>query len=354
MVNSMVRKELKVPANIKNKIWGSIAGLAVGDALGMPVHELTPAEIKHRNGGLVTTFLPIWDDEFIHLDYKCGQVTDDTTLSMVTAKAIIKYKGKPTSEQFCKEMTEWVKQNTAIWQHGRVYGPSTRYAFENLMKGNLEFYKDRTRTWCSSATSNGAVMRIAPAGWPFPGNVEKTVELACNLILPTHPTEIALSAGSGQAAAVSEALTPNATVDSILDAMIQGLKLGEEIGKRTARVIEQRNPLRNLEIALELAHKAKDAFEAADSVRRVIGSHLHASETIATVAAIFYASKGNTEEAILAAINNGGDSDTNGSIVGALTGALNGIDSVRKEWVKTVEDVNGLKLEEIAGQMAQL
>lgn len=343
-----------MPENLKNKIWGSAAGLAVGDALGMPVHEFTPTEIRQRTGGLVETFLPIWDDEFIHLDYKAGQVTDDTTLSLVTLKAILKYKGKITADQFGEELADWVRNNKAIWQHGRVYGPSTRAAFENLTNGNFEYFKKFKRNWCSAATSNGAIMRIAPAGWVFPGDVEKTVELACNLILPTHPTEIALSAGSGQAAAVSEALTADATVDSIIDAMIKGLKLGEEIGRKKARVIEQRNPLRNLEIGLELAQKAKDAFEAADAVRCVIGSHLHASESIATVAAIFYAAKGNTEESILAAVNLGGDSDTNASIIGALTGALNGIDSVRKEWIETVEKVNDLNLEEIANQMVQL
>ncbi len=338
----------------KKKIWGSFAGLAVGDALGMPLHELTPNEIQQRVGGKVTTFLPIWDDEFIHLDYVQGQVTDDTTLAIVTAKSIIKYQGKTTTDQFVEELAAWVKNNTKIWKHGRVYGPSTCKAFENLMEGKFDYYKDRQRAWCATGTSNGSVMRISPAGWPFPGDVKKTVELACRLILPTHPTEIALSAGSGQAAAVSEALTENATVDSVIDAMIAGVKLGEEIGKKSARVIEQRNPLKNLEIALELAQKASDAFEAADLVRRVIGSHLHASETLGTVAAVFYAAKGNTEEAILAAINNGGDTDTNGSIVGALTGALNGIESVKAEWLDTVEEVNKLGLEALATEMAEL
>jgi ADP-ribosylglycohydrolase len=343
-----------VPEYLKNKIWGSIAGLAVGDALGMPVHELTPTEIKKRNGGLVKTFLPIWDDEFIHDDYKAGQVTDDTTLSLVTARAIITFTGKITSEQFSEELAEWAKNNKVIWQHGRVYGPSTRNAFEQMMNGRSDYYKNFKRTWCSDGTSNGSIMRIAPAGWVFPGNIEKTVELACNLILPTHPSDIALSAGSGQAAAVSEALTPDATVDSIIEAMLKGLKLGEEIGRQKARIVEQRNPLRNVEIALDLAKHSKDAFEAADQVRRLIGSHLHASETISTVAAIFYASKGNTEESILAAVNNGEDSDTIASIVGALTGAFNGIGSVRQEWVKKVEAVNGLNLEEIADQIVQL
>jgi ADP-ribosylglycohydrolase len=343
-----------MPNSLKEKIWGSFAGLAVGDAMGMPLHELTPGEIQKRNGGRVNTFLPIWDDEFIHLDYLPGQVTDDTTLSIITAKTIIKYKGNPTTDQFVKELGEWVKNNTKIWQHGLVYGPSTRVAFFKMIDGVMDYYKENERGWCYTGTSNGSVMRIAPAGWPFPGDVRKSVELACKMILPTHPTEIALSAGSAQAAAVSEALKENATVDSVLDAMLEGAKLGEEIGLKIARVVEQRNPYQNLEIALELAAKASDAFEAANNVRRLIGSHLHATEAISTAAAIFYASKGNTEEAILAGCNNGTDPDTIASISGALTGALNGIDSVPAEWVKTVATVNNLEFEDLASQMAEI
>ena len=339
---------------LKNKIWGSLAGLAVGDAMGMPFHELTPDEIKRRCGGIATTFHPIFEDEFIHLDYKAGQVTDDTTLSIVTAKAISKYQGKITIDQFVQELADWVRNNQSIWQHGNVYGPSTKGAFNNLLNNKFDFYLDRTRTWCTSGTSNGAVMRVSPAGWANPGNIEKSVELACTVILPTHPTDIALSAASGQAAAVAAALTENATVNSIIEAMLKGVKLGEEIGKKTARIIDQRYPLPCLEVALELAEKAKDPFEAGDLIRRFLGSHLHASEALATAAGIFYAAKGDPESSIIAAINNGGDTDTIGSIAGALVGALHGIESIPNTWVSTVEEVNKLHFETLAAEMSSL
>ena len=60
---------------ILDGIWGSFAGLAIGDALGMPFHELTPDEIRVRCNGLATDFYKIFEDEFIHLDYQAGQVT---------------------------------------------------------------------------------------------------------------------------------------------------------------------------------------------------------------------------------------------------------------------------------------
>jgi ADP-ribosylglycohydrolase len=340
--------------SLENKIRGSFACVAIGDALGMPLHELNEDEIRERCGGLATTFYPIWKDEFIHLNFKCGQVTDDTILTIVTAEIILKNHGRLSVDQFIKELADWVEINESTWRHGNVFGPTTTAMFKKFMNHEYEGYLDRNRTWMTSGTSNGCIMRIAPAGWAHPGNIEEAVALACNITLPTHPTDVALSAASGQAAAIAEALTPSATVSSVVDAMIKGAKSGESIGKKSARIISQRYPVPCLELALELAEKAKDPFEAGRLIRRVIGSHLHASEALATAIGIFYAANGDTKNSILAAVNNGGDTDTIASVTGAIVGALNGIKSVPQEWVETVEKVNNIDFKSIASRMVAL
>jgi ADP-ribosylglycohydrolase len=72
------------------------------------------------------------------------------------------------------------------------------------------------------------------------------------------------------------------------------------------------------------------------------------AETLATAMGIFYAAKGDLQSSIIAAVNNGGDTDTIASIVGALAGALNGIQAVPKEWANTVEAFNQLDFEQMA------
>ena len=47
------------------KIYGSLAGVAIGDALGFPVHDLSKEEIKKRYGGLVDRMMPAFADDFI-------------------------------------------------------------------------------------------------------------------------------------------------------------------------------------------------------------------------------------------------------------------------------------------------
>lgn len=339
---------------LRDKIWGSFAGLAIGDAMGMPFHELTPDEISSRCGGLAKGFYGLFHDEFIHLGYQAGQVTDDTTLTIVTARAILKYKGEISSEQFVSELSEWVKNNQATWQHGNVYGPSTKAAFNHYLNGKFDTHLDHKRSWISSGTSNGAIMRVSPAGWATPGRIQAAIEMACNVTFPTHPTDVALSAAAGMAAAVSQALTSSATVSSVIDATLEGVILGEKLGKKLARQTAQRYPLPNLELALNLAEKARDPVEASALIRKTIGSHFHVSETLATVMGIFYAAKGDFKTGVIAAINNGGDSDTIASIYGALAGALNGIQVIPKDWITTVEEVNHLNCESIAEEFTRL
>ena len=176
---------------LKEKIWGSYAGIAIGDAMGMPFHELTPEEIQDRAGGLVDTFFGIFSDEFIHIGYSAGQVTDDTTLTKVTADAILKYEGLISSDQFVKELSQWVIENQDFWQHGNVFGPTTKTTFYNYLVGKYDSFRESKRSWVYSGTSNGAIMRVSPSGWANPGNWQSAVELACQVVLPTHATDVA-------------------------------------------------------------------------------------------------------------------------------------------------------------------
>jgi len=339
---------------LKEKIWGSYAGIAIGDAMGMPFHELTPEEIQDRAGGLADKFFGVFPDEFIHIGYSAGQVTDDTTLTKVTAEAILKYKGAITSDQFVKELSQWVIKNQDIWQQGNVYGPTTKTTFNNYLAGKYDSFQELKRSWVYYGTSNGAIMRVSPSGWANPGNWKAAVELACQVVLPTHATDVALSAASGQAAAISESLSKQATFRSMIDCALEGVKAGEELGKKLARVTGQRYPYPNLEIALELAEKAKDPIEAGHLIRKSIGSHFHVSETLATSFGIFYAAEGDFESGVIAAVNNGGDTDTIASIVGALSGALFGISAIPENWLNKIEAVNHLNCEMMADAFCKM
>lgn len=59
------------------------------------------------------------------------------------------------------------------------------------------------------------------------------------------------------------------------------------------------------------------------------------------------------EDAILLAANIGGDSDSVGSIAGAILGAMYPM-TVNHDWYRVVEEVNGHNLAAIAHELGQL
>jgi ADP-ribosylglycohydrolase len=72
-----------------------------------------------------------------------------------------------------------------------------------------------------------------------------------------------------------------------------------------------------------------------------------APEAVGLAFGIIAATDGEFENAVLAGVNIGRDSDTIAAIVGAILGSLHGIDAIRPDWVQRVNIVNGTCIKEI-------
>ena len=260
-----------------NKIFGSLACIAVGDALGFPVHDMPKEEINKRYGGLVDRMLPAFEDDFIHIGYKAGQVTDDTILTLVTADIILQTNGKPTINDVVKSFSDWAQEHLQLWSTGEVFGDTTKGSLESIIESTekgIPWKQDMSRGYATIGSSNGAVMRIAPAGLVNPGNPLSACEMVFPLIFPTHRTDVALSAACGQAAAVSKALADNISPKSVVEAAIKGAEFGNELGKKQTYVIPSASVAKRIELAAELVEKSSDPWEAALMIEDYIGSYL--------------------------------------------------------------------------------
>ena len=71
-----------------NKAYGSLAGVMLGDALGMPVEGL-PSELINDHYGYIKDFVRAPD---FHPGYKLkpAQVTDDSLQTIIVAESIIR------------------------------------------------------------------------------------------------------------------------------------------------------------------------------------------------------------------------------------------------------------------------
>jgi ADP-ribosyl-[dinitrogen reductase] hydrolase len=57
------------------------------------------------------------------------------------------------------------------------------------------------------------------------------------------------------------------------------------------------------------------------------------------------------EECLIATVNQGGDADTTGAIVGAIAGAYYGLESIPREWLRKLDPAVRTELQLLADQL---
>ncbi|MCP8315232.1 MAG: ADP-ribosylglycohydrolase family protein [archaeon] len=327
--------------SILSRSIGCLAGVAIGDAMGMPTFGFSPDQIREKFGKVVN-FIDAPIGHIIHDGLKTGQVTDDTQITLILADAIIR-DGFVSKEGFAKRLLEWSKGLGASID--KILGPSTRRALEKIAKGA------RLQDVTEIGTTDGASMRISPVGILNAGfDLEKVVEDVVRACVLTHNTSVAISAASSVAYAISKAIVGKCGVNDIIKAGIRGSRLGAKFGIfYSAAPVDKR-----IELAIKLVSEAKNFEEITDSLYNYVGAGIESNEAIPTAFGVFFATNGEPMDAIIMATNIGGDSDTIASIVGGMAGAYKGIEAFPKDLVKKVEQVNGLEFEKTARKLLEL
>jgi ADP-ribosylglycohydrolase len=166
----------------------------------------------------------------------------------------------------------------------------------------------------------GGVMRVAPIGLAFPADLAFHHAVAAAAITHGHPSGY-LSAGV--LAEIVSRVTEGTDVTSAAAAACNSL--GAYDGNEETLEAVQR--------ALELAGRGADPMSAIG----VLGSGWVGEEALAIglYAAIRFA--GDFRAACSAAVNHSGDSDSTGSICGAILGAAHGIDAIPGAWIAKLE-----------------
>ena len=323
-----------------SKAYGCLIGVAIGDAMGSPTSFMTPDEIKSKYG-YVKDFIKPPPDHPIHAGLEAGQITDDTELTIVVAESIIK-EGKVSTEGYVNALIEWAKRRKAL--ETNLIGPSTKAALQKLIKG------ENVEEAGKLGTTNGGAMRISPIGIVDRRRLDQAILDTYKICLPTHGSNIAISAASAISCAVAKAFEEDFDLGSIVEAAVYGARKGFRLGfKIPLASVEKR-----IALALDLIKDAEDADEAAKILYEYIGMGVEANEAVPSVIGIVKASGGETMKAITAAVNAGGDADTVASMVGAICGAMNGIESFPKRLVEHVEKVNKIDFKRIARELLRI
>jgi ADP-ribosylglycohydrolase len=271
--------------DLKQRFRGATLGLAIGDALGMPVEGMSCEEIRTRFGRV---------DDFMPSSYaNAGEWTDDTEQMTILAESIIETTYL-NPENFARRLRNMKKRT----------GPTTKKALQNLAKlpwNKAGIYADTC----------GAAMRVAPIGLVYHFSFSLVERYAVISSIVTHRGDGAI----GGAVAIATALACICSNFSF-----------EELFKEVIYRTKEYNEL--------IADKIQCAFN--DETEKLETS-MFSWDAVPTAFYCFFSSS-TYEECVLKAVNIGGDTDSIAAMAGGMKGAEVGINRIPERWVNKVKD----------------
>ena len=305
-----------------SKIRGCMFGLAIGDAVGYPVEFLPVQNIKRKSvlsiGNGIRKML----------------YSDDTQMSLATAKGMINAFKEDADLSLLpynntvyiyKEYYKWFLTQSDPGQ-SRAPGHSCMSALGSGLMGTPQLP-------INDSKGCGGVMRTAPIGLAFRGNRAFDLGVRAAAITHGHKTGY-LTAG-------------------FLSELISRLLAGDSIDKALAGVTKRLRACEGSSSTLEYTTLAIDLAKSGTCTDlqniQVLGSGWVAEEALAISIYCALRHQDNFENAIAASVCHSGDSDSTGSITGAIVGTILGFDAIPKRWVLGIE--NGVGLEEISREL---
>ncbi|MDR2453962.1 MAG: ADP-ribosylglycohydrolase family protein [Bifidobacteriaceae bacterium] len=327
------------PASQAERAHGALAGLALGDALGMPTQAM-PRELIAERFGAITTLVAAPADQPISPGQAAGAVTDDTEQALIVARLLIEGGGRIAPGKLAGALGAWEERMIERGSHD-LLGPSTKAALAALKAGADPSQSGRL------GTTNGAAMRVAPVGIAQRPGAElwRRVQEATTV---THGTTLGLAGAHAVAAAVSCGIDGREPSEAV----IAGIAAAHFAAQRGVWVAGADIAAR-FDALAPLARELPEAMFAA-FLYEVVGTSVQSQESV--VAALLLVERYADEPfaALTTAASLGGDTDTIAAIAGAILGACRGVAAFPAPELATVSQVNQLDLAGLSARLLAL
>ncbi|MEM6823568.1 MAG: ADP-ribosylglycohydrolase family protein [Pseudomonadota bacterium] len=325
-------------ADMFDRACGALAGVALGDALGMPSQTLTRAEIRAHYGRIAGFVAPI-DDHPVSHGLNAAQVTDDTEQTLLLAARLVSGQGEIDNDSWARDLLDWESDVQARGLRD-LLGPSSKAALEDLLSGTPATETGR------AGTTNGAAMRIAPVGIATPSTpllpLIDRVEDACRL---THNTGDAIAAASAVAAMISSGLE-GMDFDAALAVAIAAAAEGQRRGHTIAA--------HDIGELVSQAVRIADANVSEETLAREIGTTVASHHSVPAAFGVVRLAGADPWKSGLIAANIGDDTDTIGAIACAMAGACSGLSAFPQEAVTALFEANSLSIDTTARSLLEL
>ena len=317
--------DVAVDSQLYKKTLGCLVGGLIGDAIGTPTENMAYGDIEAKFG---------WVDDFE------ADGTDDTVMKNILADALVQSGGYATIDDWGHE---WVEQ------YDEIFGDKVGKFFQSVLHTAAKLRRHAVPRMAAlgNMPSSSSAMCISPVGVVNACNPRAAAAQAYGLagLIHTYDVGFCQDGAAAMASAVAAAFAPGATRDSVVDAAVAAIV--PLSGAEMRGLVED---------CMEVARKTGDfkAFRAAVYARR---DHFcqritcDSRETIPLTVALFWLAEGDVERSVTYGANFGRDADTIASMAGAIAGALQGIDSIRSDWVDKALRVSARDQEELACEL---
>lgn len=332
-----------------SRAYGALAGLALGDALGMPTQAMSPQQIRSVYG-TITGLVDGDASQPYAPGMPAGSVTDDTEQALLVASLLIRGRGSSSGRvalnavEFTHALLAW---EDSMIERGSLdlLGPSTKAALERVRAG------EDPLTVGGEGTTNGAAMRVTPIGIAVstedPEAFAEAVWSSCRV---THATRQGFQSAALVAAAVSmgidAARSPSLDLRSLL---WKALTYVDSLPERGAWTPDP-DVVAATRRAMQLA--ANPASSSLECLVEQVGTSVASAHAIPMAFALL--ARDPSPQALLDAANLGGDTDTIGAIAGAILGAAFGVEVLPADSLSMIEEVSQLGLSSVAGDLLAL
>ena len=332
-----------------SRAYGALAGLALGDALGMPTQAMSPEQIRAVYGR-ITGLVDGDASQPYAPGMPAGSVTDDTEQALLIASLLIRGRGSSSGRvaldagEFAHALLAW---EDSMIERGSLdlLGPSTKAALELVRAG------EDPLTVGGAGTTNGAAMRVTPIGIAVstadPEAFADAVWSSCQV---THATRQGFQSAALVAAAVSMGIDWDTPSASDMTALLwKAVSYVDSLPERGAWTPDP-DVVAATRRAMQLV--ANPASSSLECLVEQVGTSVASAQAIPMAFALL--ARDPSPQALLDAANIGGDTDTIGAIAGAILGAVLGEQVLPADSLSMIEEVSHLNLPSVALELLEL
>lgn len=331
-----------------SRAYGALAGLALGDALGMPTQAMSPQQIRAVYG-TVTGLVDADASQPYAPGMAAGSVTDDTEQALLVASLLVAGRGSSArvtldAHEFAHALLAW---EDSMIERGSLdlLGPSTKAALERVRGGEDPLAVG------GEGTTNGAAMRVTPIGIAVstadPEAFADAVWSSCRV---THATRQGFQSAALVAAAVSLGIdSARSTAPDLRALLWKAVTFVDSLPARGAWTPDP-GVIAATRRAMQLA--ANPASSAPECLAQQVGTSVASAQAIPMAFALL--ARDPSPTSLLDAANLGGDTDTIGAIAGAILGAALGVEVLDGCDLARVEEVSRLDLRSVASDLLAL